>query len=178
MMYLTMYVTLTDFLRRSGDVLRDVADRDVVLQRRDADDLVLTTHPRAQALKGAIELLAGLVRHASADEAGRAVIARALAASAPWTIVLSDAEQVHLARDIAEAAITSSELDAAEPLVEALERWRRVARSRARERPVSAHETRPVSIPDDVDDPAIEKAKGIVELPLHVRWSTPTAPTT
>jgi hypothetical protein len=30
---------------------------------------------------------------------------------------------------------------------------------------------RPVSIPDDVDDPGVVKARGVVELPLRVRWS-------
>ena len=30
---------------------------------------------------------------------------------------------------------------------------------------------RPVAVPEDVDDPAIDKAHGVVELPLHVRWS-------
>ena len=32
---------------------------------------------------------------------------------------------------------------------------------------------RPVAVPDDVDSPAIEKADGVVELPLRVRWSGP-----
>ncbi len=32
---------------------------------------------------------------------------------------------------------------------------------------------RPVAVPDDVDDPAVEKVHGSVELPLHVRWSGP-----
>lgn len=32
-------------------------------------------------------------------------------------------------------------------------------------------ETRPVAIPDDVDDPAIVKASGRVRLPRHVYWS-------
>lgn len=32
---------------------------------------------------------------------------------------------------------------------------------------------RPVAVPNDVDDPSIEKATGIVELPFHVRWSDP-----
>jgi len=32
---------------------------------------------------------------------------------------------------------------------------------------------RPVAVPDDVASPAIEKAAGIVELPLRVRWSGP-----
>ncbi|MGH9002139.1 MAG: hypothetical protein ACRDYV_03320 [Acidimicrobiia bacterium] len=28
-------------------------------------------------------------------------------------------------------------------------------------------------IPDDVDDPSVPKANGVVRLPLRVRWSTP-----
>jgi len=33
--------------------------------------------------------------------------------------------------------------------------------------------TRPVAVPDDVDDPTIIKASGVVELPSWVRWSGP-----
>jgi hypothetical protein len=33
--------------------------------------------------------------------------------------------------------------------------------------------TRPVAIPDDIDAPGLHKASGLVELPLHVRWSGP-----
>lgn len=33
--------------------------------------------------------------------------------------------------------------------------------------------TRPVSIPDDVDEPGIVKVAGVVELPSWVRWSGP-----
>lgn len=33
---------------------------------------------------------------------------------------------------------------------------------------------RPVAVPDDVDDPALQKASGIVELPFHIRWSEPS----
>jgi hypothetical protein len=32
---------------------------------------------------------------------------------------------------------------------------------------------RPVAIPEDVDDPSVVKASGVVELPFHVRWSDP-----
>lgn len=32
-------------------------------------------------------------------------------------------------------------------------------------------ETRPVAIPDDVDDPSIPKASGRVILPRHIYWS-------
>lgn len=33
--------------------------------------------------------------------------------------------------------------------------------------------SRPVSVPDDVDDPRHKKASGIVKLPLHLYWSGP-----
>jgi hypothetical protein len=32
---------------------------------------------------------------------------------------------------------------------------------------------RPVAVPDDLDDPTFAKARGRVELPLHIRWSGP-----
>jgi hypothetical protein len=32
---------------------------------------------------------------------------------------------------------------------------------------------RPVAVPDDLDDLAIARATGRVELPLHIRWSGP-----
>ncbi|MGH8896272.1 MAG: hypothetical protein ACRDZ4_04415 [Egibacteraceae bacterium] len=31
----------------------------------------------------------------------------------------------------------------------------------------------PPAIPDDVDDPRVEKARGKVRLPHHVQWTTP-----
>jgi hypothetical protein len=33
---------------------------------------------------------------------------------------------------------------------------------------------RPVAIPEDVDDPSVLKASGVVELPFHVRWGDPS----
>jgi hypothetical protein len=30
---------------------------------------------------------------------------------------------------------------------------------------------RPVAVPEDLDDPALPRASGRVELPLHIRWS-------
>ncbi|MCZ7590045.1 MAG: hypothetical protein M5U27_14570 [Gaiella sp.] len=33
---------------------------------------------------------------------------------------------------------------------------------------------RPVAVPEDLDDPALPKARGRIGLPLHVRWSGPS----
>lgn len=32
---------------------------------------------------------------------------------------------------------------------------------------------RPVAVPEDLDDPALTKAHGRVQLPFHIRWSGP-----
>ncbi len=34
--------------------------------------------------------------------------------------------------------------------------------------------SRPVAVPDDMDDPTLVKASGVVELPLHISWSEPS----
>ncbi len=33
--------------------------------------------------------------------------------------------------------------------------------------------SRPVAIPDDIDDETLLEASGVVELPLHISWSEP-----
>jgi hypothetical protein len=33
---------------------------------------------------------------------------------------------------------------------------------------------RPPAVPDDVDDPRVEKATGVITLPTRVRWSSPS----
>lgn len=32
---------------------------------------------------------------------------------------------------------------------------------------------RPIAVPEDLDDPSLPKARGQIELPLHIRWSGP-----
>jgi hypothetical protein len=46
-----------------------------------------------------------------------------------------------------------------------------MARTRTRELGPAA---RPVALPADFDDPTVPRARGRVELPLHIRWSGPT----
>lgn len=36
--------------------------------------------------------------------------------------------------------------------------------------------SRPVAIPDDVGNPEVVKASGVVDLPLNVRWSALSTP--
>lgn len=165
--------TLSGFLRHSGEVLAAADREDMMLTRRDGEDLVLTTAPRDRATREGLSALANAVREAVADPVDAPHLVRHLGRAFSGASHLAPEEGRRLLAEVAEAAAAAAELGATEPLARALARWKRLARSRARERPVSAHSTRPVAIPDDVDDPSIEKASGVVELPLRVRWSHP-----
>ncbi|MHB1555610.1 MAG: hypothetical protein ACYCSX_16395 [Acidimicrobiales bacterium] len=46
-----------------------------------------------------------------------------------------------------------------------------MARTRS---PLLGPASRPVAIPDDIDDPSLPKAAGVIELPLHIAWSEPS----
>ncbi len=166
-------LTLSHFLRRSGEVLKRTDTEDVVLERRDGDDLLISTVARADAVRAGLDLLAEAVLEIMRDSTLSIALARAIGSSARWTSTLAPREREDLLRDVATAAAQSSSLGAAAPLMRSLERWRRTARLRATTTPVSGHLTRPVAIPDDVDDPSIRKHRGVVELPLRVRWSHP-----
>lgn len=165
--------TLSGFLRHSGEVLAAADLDDVVLTRRDGENLVLTTAPRATARREGLGGLARVVREAVADAEDAPHLVRHLGRAFSGVSYLDPEEGRRFLAEVAEAAGAAAELGATEPLARALARWRHLARSRARERPISGHSVRPVAIPDDVDDPSIEKASGIVELPLRVRWSHP-----
>lgn len=162
--------TLSAFLRRSGAVLDAVAEQDVLVTRRDGADLVLTTASRMEAVRQGLRTLARALKVADTGPGTRAPFAPA---PSPQAAFLSPEERRRMLVEVAEAALVASELGVVEPLERTLDRWQRLARLRARVGPLAAHDTRPVAIPDDVDDPSVAKAAGVVELPPHVRWSHP-----
>lgn len=165
--------TLSDFLRRSGEVLAALEFGEVVLHRRDDDDVVCTTSRRAKSIDDAFGLLARVVREALRDGRGTSSATQVLAYAEPWTRYLTVSERESFLRELTASALAAAEIGASGLIAELLENSRDLARSRAHTRPVSAHKTRPVAIPDDVDAPAIEKASGVVDLPTRVRWSGP-----
>lgn len=160
--------TLSDFLRRSGDVLEDLDDGDVVLRRRDGDDVVLTTVPRDRALRDASRLVAGVLVEALEEPRLRARLADAAGRSAPWLDLVDPARRTDLLLRIARALRTWEELDTTKPLERALE----TARLTAREGAEGPRWARPVAVPDDLGS-SREHETGVVELPLHIRWSGP-----
>lgn len=165
--------TLSRFLRHSGEVLAAADESNVRLVRRDGADLVLTTAARSEAIREVLVTLARVVRQAVADPGSADHLVRLLPGAVPATAYLTPTERRRLLTEIAEGVEAAVDLAVTEPLTEVLDRFRRIGRCRARARPASAHATRPVAVPDDLDDQSIQKASGVVELPLHVRWSYP-----
>ena len=85
--------TFTHMLRNSGEVLAEVEHRDVVLRRRDGEDLFLGLRSREASVRDALGVLARLLLAASVDADTRRKVAGALAASLPWTTFLPDDER-------------------------------------------------------------------------------------
>jgi len=108
--------TFTHMLRNSGDVLAEVEHRDVVLRRRDGEDLFLGLRSREAS-----------VLAASVDPTTRQSVTGALSASLPWTTFLPDDERFEFFDALASTAAACVEVDTFEPLAHLLDGWRATA---------------------------------------------------
>ena len=75
--------TFTRMLRNSGEVLAEVEHRDIVLRRRDGEDLFLGLRSREESVRDALGILARLLVAASVDPETRSRVAAALDRLAP-----------------------------------------------------------------------------------------------
>ena len=80
-------------LRNSGEVLAEVEHRDVVLRRRDGEDLFLGLRSREASVRDVLGVLARLLLAASVDADTRRKVAGRAAAPLPWTTFLPDDER-------------------------------------------------------------------------------------
>ena len=119
--------TFTHMLRNSGDVLAEVEHRDIVLRRRDGEDLFLGLRSREASVRDALGMLARLLLAASVDSKTRESVAGALSASLPWTTFLPADERAEFFDALASTAAACVEVDTFEPLAHLLEGWRATA---------------------------------------------------
>ncbi|MBI4729264.1 MAG: hypothetical protein HY775_07135 [Acidobacteria bacterium] len=134
--------SLSFLLRNSGVVLEEVEHRDVVLQRRDGEDLYLALRSRERGVRESLNVLARVLRAALHDEAARSAIARWLVDELPWTNFLPDADRQEFLSDFARTATACVEVDNYEPLIQSLRGWKATAEIYADPR-VAAHLRRP-----------------------------------
>ncbi len=119
--------TFTHMLRNSGDVLAEVEHRDVVLRRRDGEDLFLGLRAREESVRDALGVLARLLLAASIDPETRSRVVGALSASLPWARFLPDDERDEFFDALASTAAACVDLDTFDPLAHLIEGWRATA---------------------------------------------------
>ncbi|HUP69609.1 MAG TPA: hypothetical protein VM142_07300 [Acidimicrobiales bacterium] len=119
--------TLTHMLRHSGGVLAELEHRDVVLRRRDGEDLFLGLRAREESVRDALGVLARLLLAASVDPDTRRRVAGALSASLPWTTFLPDDEREEFLEALTATAAACVEVDTFGPLAHLIEGWRATA---------------------------------------------------
>lgn len=130
--------TLSDMLRNSGEVIEEAALRDVILRRRDGDDLFLALRSRERAVRESLGVLARILRAALHDDGARAAVVKWAAEELPWTTLLpADEAEVFLA-DFARKVVACVETDAYEPLVHELADWKATAETHANREVVDA----------------------------------------
>jgi len=119
--------TFTHMLRNSGEVLAEVEHRDVVLHRRDGEDLFLGLRSREESVRDALGVLARLLLAASVDPDTRQRVAGALSGSLPWTTFLPGDEREEFFEALTAMVAACVEVDIFEPLAHLIEGWRATA---------------------------------------------------
>jgi hypothetical protein len=120
----TMTRSFSGMLRNSGDVLHELEHADVLLHRRDGEDVMMVARHRESAVRDSLSMAVrglGAVL-ADADLAGR--VLDALADAMPWTAWLEPQDRASFARAFVSTAQACYETDYFEPLSRLLNRWK------------------------------------------------------
>jgi hypothetical protein len=106
--------TLTDFLQHSGKVLPKVAEGEVLLHRRDGDDLVLMTSTQMEALQTTLRAFMSIT------DGGADRVATAL----PWFGFLEHSDQLECLRELRQGADATMLTGRLSELEEIIDEWR------------------------------------------------------
>jgi len=141
--------TLTDFLQHSGQVLTELDEGEVVLRRRQGDDLVVLSRSHWEAVLSSIRLLAEA--HRPAPTASSDATASRVWLSLPWLALLEPEDRQACIEELTAAALAAVESGRLRTLADILSEWRATAlatwdASRLRDRP-GYFDDAPVSLP-------------------------------
>jgi len=117
--------TLTDFLQHSGEILPEVEQGEIVLRRRNGDDLIVISRKHWEALSASLLALAGAHRTAQAGSGEASSQTEWFAL--PWMSLLGKDDREACLRELTLAAIAALESGRFQPLVEAIAQWRATA---------------------------------------------------
>ncbi len=121
--------TWSDFLREPTSVTEEVEQADIVLRRRDGEDLYLLTQKRQSAIQETFMIVSRMLASAAGDAALRRKLA--IEPAMPWLRFLSAADRAQFAQEFLETAVASAELGTFQPLTTLIGEWRNTALVRA-----------------------------------------------
>jgi hypothetical protein len=105
--------TLSEFLQHSGRVLPEIEDGEILLHRRDGEDLVLMTRRQSEALRTTAEAFFAL-------STGQAAATEAVL---PWIAFLSPSDRAACIRELREVGTASLHTGRLSRLAETLYAW-------------------------------------------------------
>lgn len=115
----------SDFLRKSGDVLRDVEDHDVLLRRRDGADLMLVRADREEVVRDTVGLSSGFMSWFARAHARELVVG--LPEVLPWLRFLPEGDRETFSREFVRTLEACISLHSYDQLGLLLHQWRDTA---------------------------------------------------
>lgn len=122
----TAEATLTDFLRDPKAVVDRLEHVDVVLHRRNAEDLHLSLESRTEAVADGVRFLARMLGAALADAGVRDRL-QASAEAIPWLSFLPAMQRQAFLAEFFRTAEAAAELGVMTPLAQLLREWQATA---------------------------------------------------
>ena len=121
----TIERNLSDFLRKSGDVLRDVEDHDVLLRRRDGADLLLVRADREAVVRNTVGLSSGFLSWFARAHAHDLVVG--LPEVLPWLRFIPENDRETFSRDFVQTLEACISLESFDRLDVLLHQWQDTA---------------------------------------------------
>lgn len=121
--------TWSDFLRDPNSVTGQLERADVVLHRRDAEDVYLSSESRHEATYEAVNVLSRLLAALVANPEIRSELRRVDVT--PWQRFLSKKDRAQFLTELVETAAASADLGTLTPLAQLVAEWRNTALVRA-----------------------------------------------
>lgn len=122
----TAEATLTDFLRDPKAVVDRLEQADVVLHRRNAEDLRLTLESRSEAMADGVRFLARVLSAALSDPGVRERL-EVSAEAIPWLSFLPASRRQEFLVDFFRTAEAAAELGVMTPIAQLLREWKATA---------------------------------------------------
>ncbi|MFO8075616.1 MAG: hypothetical protein ACQETV_04740 [Actinomycetota bacterium] len=124
--------TFTQFLRESSAMLGHLKDTDLLLRRRDGEDLRVSLASRDRSQRDALHMLSHVlarVAEASDVDDRTDIVAEAMVREFPWVDFLPDDEASTFVGEFTRCARACAELDNVDPLVRLVREWKSTAKA-------------------------------------------------